>query len=253
MLELVDKVFNILELFTMNADSHTLSELSELSGYNITTTNRIVTKLVQRGYLCKNKGRKGYRIGSKILDFRKLSVNKTKLRRLVEPFLIELSRHIDETIVFISWDKIECDGILTIPSPHMLKVTPKSRGPLEPELYHTAPGKAILASMTDSEFKAYCSTVSMKAYTPSSTMDSNELLNQISLIKQEGIAVSFEEHQIGVNSEAAVVRNEEGYVIGAVSIMGPSARLTRARMREFAPEIRRIANEISIQLGYSGD
>lgn len=253
MLEILDKTFNILELFLMNNDKYTLPELARLSGYNVATINRIVTKLVQRGYLNKIKSRKGYRLGSKILEFRPLSFNKAELRRVVEPFLVELSKHIDETIVFISWDKIEFSMITVIPSVQPLKVIPNDRPSLEDELYHTASGKAILASMTESEFKAYCRNVPMKAYTPNTIMDINELKNQLSLIRQEGIAYNFEEDQIGVNTVASVVKNGEGNVIGTVAVLGPSARLARARMRQFAPEIRGVAGEISRTLGYQGE
>ncbi len=58
MLEVVDKTFNILELFLQDEDKYTLPELAKLSGYNTTTTARVVNKLVQRGYLNKVKNRK---------------------------------------------------------------------------------------------------------------------------------------------------------------------------------------------------
>jgi DNA-binding IclR family transcriptional regulator len=253
MLEIVDKVFNILELFLKNNDKYTLPELAKLSGYNVATTSRIITKLVQRGYINKIKRRKGYRLGSKMLEFRRLSINMTELRRLVEPFLVELGKHIDETITFVSWDKTELTNIIAIPSVHMLKVTPTNdRAPLDVELYHTSSGKAILANMTDAEFEEYCNIVPMKAYTPNTITDLNELKNQLLLIRQDGIAYNYEEHQIGVNSASAVVTNDEGNVVGAVAVIGPSARLTRAKMRQFAPVIKSVAAEISSKLEYHG-
>jgi DNA-binding IclR family transcriptional regulator len=253
MLEILDKAFNILELFSVNNDKYTVPELAKLSGYTLATTNRIVTKLVQRGYINKIKSRRGYRLGSKILEFRPLSFNKAELRRLVEPFLIELSRHIDETINFLGWDKIEFSIITSIPSEHQLKVTPSDRPPLEDELYHTASGKVILANMTNSEFNLYCKTVPMKVNTSNSIMDLNELKNQILLIRQEGIAYNFEEDQIGVNSTASAVKNDEGKVVGSIAVVGPSVRLTRAKMRQFAPEIKRVSSVISRKLGFQGE
>jgi IclR family KDG regulon transcriptional repressor len=253
MLEILDKTFNILELFLMNNEKYTVPELAKLSGYNMATTHRIVTKLVQRGYLNKIKNRRGYRLGPKILEFRPFSFNKAELRRTGEPHLIELSKHIDETINFLGWDKTEFSIITSISSEHALKVTPRDRPPLEDELYHTASGKAVLANMTDHEFKLYCKTVPMIAYTPNTLVDLKKLKNQLSLIRKDGVAYQLEEDQIGINDIAAVVKNSEGVVVGTVVVTGPSIRFTRAKMRHFAPEIKKVAADISNKLGYSGN
>ena len=250
MLEIVDKVCNILELFLLNKDQYTLPELAEKAGYTIATTNRIVTKLVQRGYLNKVKKRKGYRLGSKILEFKRVSINRIELKNIVYPFLLELTNHIDETIAFTSWDNGECIQIAAIPSVHMLRVVPDEWAPIKVELYCTSLGKAILANMKAAEFNAYCSSVPMKAYTPNTIMGLKDLHNELLLIRQDGVAYNMEEHQMGVNSFSSAVKNDEGNVVGAVVVVGPSTRLTRAKMRQFAPQIKSIATKISEKLGY---
>ena len=250
MLEVVDKTFNILELFLQHEDKHTLPELAKLSGYNTTTTARIVNKLVQRGYLNKIKNRKGYRLGSKILEFRNVRINRTELRNTIYPFLIKLSKSVDETIAFISWDGLEFTSIATIPSAHLLRVVPDDRAPAEVELYNTSSGKAILANMSEAELNTYCNSVPMKAYTPNSITEINDLKNQFVNIRQEGVAYNLEEHQVGVNSIASVVRDDKGNVIGSIAVIGPSTRLTRAKLRQLAPLIKSIAAGISQVFGY---
>ena len=250
MLEVVDKTFNILELFFQHENKYTLPELAKLSGYNTATTARIVNKLVQRGYLYKIKNRKGYRLGSKVLEFRNSRINRTELRNTVYPFLSNLSKSVDETIAFTSWDGLETTSIATIPSAHLLRVVPDERTPSEVELYNTSSGKAILANMGEVELNTYCNSVPMKAYTSNSITDLNDLKNQFINIRHEGVAYNLEEHQIGVNSIASVVKDDEGKVIGSIAVIGPSTRLTRARLRKLAPQIKNIAAGISQAFGY---
>lgn len=250
MLKVVDKLFNILELFLSHDDKYTLLQLAKQSGYNVTTTARIVNKLVQRGYLNKIRSRKGYQLGPKIFEFRRGTTNRVELRNKVYPSLVKLSKSVDETIVFLSWDGLAYTTIAAIPSAHMLRVVTDNSAPGEVELYYTSSGKAMLANMSETEFNNYCDSVPMKAYTPNSIIDLNDLKSQFPNIRQEGVAYNFEEHQVGVNSLASVVRDGRGDVIGSIAVIGPSTRLTRAQLRQFAPLIKKVATEISQNLGY---
>jgi DNA-binding IclR family transcriptional regulator len=250
MLEVIDKTFNILELFLQTREKISLPELAKMSGYNTTTTARIVNKLVERGYLNKCRNRKGYRLGSKVLEFRKMRVNRAELRNTIYPFLIKLSESVDETIAFLTWDELEITPITAIPSTHLLRVVPDEWAPTEVELYNNSSGKAILANMNDFELNTYLDSVPMKNYTPNSIMDVNDLKSQFTTIRQEGVAYNFEEHEIGVNSVASVVRDDTGNVIGSIAIIGPSSRLTRARLRQFAPLLKSISDKVSHLFGY---
>lgn len=250
MLQVVDRLFDILELFLLQKEKYTLVELAELSGCNITTTARIVNKLVERGYLNKIQSRKGYRLGKKILEYRKEPFNRVELRTTVYPFLIELSKSIDETIIFTAWDGLAHVLIAAIPSPHMLLVVPADRALSDVELYNSSSGKIILANMSESELNKYCNTSPMKAYTPNSIMDINDLKSQLAAIKQEGVAYNLEELRVGESSVASAIRNGTGTVIGTLAVIGPAARLTRARLRQFAPSVKSVADDISHALGY---
>ncbi len=252
MLKVLDKTFDILELFLLDKINFSLPELAELTGYNITTTNRITSKLVKRGYLKKIGWRKGYQLGTKILEFKKNDGNKIKLKSIVYPFLVKLSHFISETITYITWDGVESMHIAVIPSTNMLKIIPEEGIPTGVALYKTASGKAILANMTALELKNYCSSISMQSTTPKTITNFEDLKNQLLLIKQKGIAYNFEEHHVSENSIASLVKDYNGNAVGAVVVIGPSNSLTRAKMRQFAPLIKKAASDISKELGYLG-
>ena len=61
-----------------------------------------------------------------------------------------------------------------------------------------------------------------------------------------------EEYFIGVRNVAVAIKDGEGNVPGAVSVLGPTVRLTRARMTEIVPDIKHFTAKISKELGYKG-
>ena len=67
---------------------------------------------------------------------------------------------------------------------------------------------------------------------------------------KEGVAYDDEDQFLGIRNVAAGIRNADGKVIAAVGVIGPSVRMTRARMREIAPQVKLCATEISRALGY---
>jgi IclR family transcriptional regulator, KDG regulon repressor len=46
------------------------------------------------------------------------------------------------------------------------------------------------------------------------------------------------------------LRNGEGRLVGAIGVIAPSVRLTRARMAELVPDVKECALNISRELGY---
>jgi len=69
-------------------------------------------------------------------------------------------------------------------------------------------------------------------------------------VKQENIATDNEETEIGVKYIASPVRNSTGSVIAAISVPGPSARLSSKRVNGIKPLVRSCSLEISRALGY---
>ena len=63
-------------------------------------------------------------------------------------------------------------------------------------------------------------------------------------------AVDDEEREEGVRCVAAPIRNHAGEVIAAISIAGPSLRVTKKRITELARHVMRAAEEISVGLGH---
>ena len=70
-------------------------------------------------------------------------------------------------------------------------------------------------------------------------------------VRAQGYAVDDEENEEGIRCVAAPVRNDRGNAIAAISISGPTVRMTEKRIRkDLKTKVMKTALEISKKLGY---
>jgi len=116
----------------------------------------------------------------------------------------------------------------------------------------TAAGKAQIAYLADAELESYLPSKELKRYTPNTITDRNELKKQLKQVAEQGYAVDDEELDIGVRCIGAPIRDYTRRIVGAISISGPSMRLTEERMEKvLIPTVCKAAAEISSKLGYN--
>lgn len=70
-------------------------------------------------------------------------------------------------------------------------------------------------------------------------------------IRNEGIGIEVEENEPGVTCIAAPIFDNQKKITAAVSISGPSIRMTKERIAEIKPIIKDIGKKISKRLGYT--
>ena len=72
-------------------------------------------------------------------------------------------------------------------------------------------------------------------------------------MKREGVAIDDEEGFLGIRGIASVLKNNGGYIVGAITILGPTIRLTPEKMKVYIPMVKECAKKISKDLGYMGN
>jgi len=246
----LQKVINILELFLSNDEDLSLSDLAKFSGLHKTTVYRIVSLLVGQGYLKQREKRGKYSLGMKFLDFSGAIKKRMKIREIALPYLEKLSKSLKETILLQIWDGKESVLAETIHSDYVLQAIP-NEGTKVP-LHSSAGGKVFLAHMTEEGLKKYCNERGLKALTPNTITDLNELKKQLLIVKRECIGFDYEETLLGASGVGSGIKDAQGNIAAIVNILGPTVRLSRARLKEIAPEIKSCALEISRELGWKG-
>ena len=107
----------------------------------------------------------------------------------------------------------------------------------------------ILAHLLESEREHLFETVLPKL-TDKTILESSALREDCLRIRDIGYAVSQGERQTGAGSVAAPLFDLDGEVVGAISICGPTNRLTVDVLRSMSETLLRHAHEISEGLGY---
>jgi DNA-binding IclR family transcriptional regulator len=87
-------------------------------------------------------------------------------------------------------------------------------------------------------------------YTPHTIVDPTTLAAALETIRERGYATTSEEHEIGLAAIAAPVRALDGKVIAAVTLSGPTFRLTEDTVPGLAEQLLAAAAKISWRRGF---
>ncbi len=249
LIQSVSHALDLLEQFHEEIDELGVTELSKRLNLHKNNVFRLLATLESRGYIEQNKVTENYRLGLKTLELGQTFVKQMGLLRQSRPVLEEMVRECNETsyvailkdFYIIYLDVVETD--LTV------RVVPRvgSRLPA----YCTAAGKVQIAYLNEEELEQYIPQKELKAYTPHTLTDRDELMRNLKTVAETGYAIDDEELDVGVRCVSAPIRDYTRRIVGAVSISGPSMRLSLERIdKELIPLVKKAAEEISFKLGY---
>src|SRR3989304_3189474 len=227
-MKIIQKAFNILELFLDHGDELALQDISRLSGLNKPTARRIALFLVESGYLRQPDARGKYSLGAKFLDFSGRIKMNNIIMRVTAPHLIQLRQQVNESVTMAIWDGTNAALCQSFLADQPLKVVTTEGSRLV--LHATSVGKAILAELSEEELHKYLGE-NLERYTPNTITDFNDLRKHLMIVRQEGVAFDDEEIYPGIRGVGVALKNGEGRAGGSISVLGPSVRGPRARWR----------------------
>jgi DNA-binding IclR family transcriptional regulator len=112
----------------------------------------------------------------------------------------------------------------------------------------TSSGKVLLAHLPGLDLEALLGA-DLQRYTDHTIIDRDLLARELESVRQRGWASSVEEYELGLNALAAPVRDHDGTVVAAISVAGPSFRLTREDLAGAAPRLLQAADDFGRRLG----
>lgn len=113
----------------------------------------------------------------------------------------------------------------------------------------TAPGKAILASLSDDHVDRILHSTELTPLTDKTVTDPDELEAQVRRIRDDGIAFCREEHREDVVGVAAPIETGETHSVAALGICGPAERLNGRYLEEdITGQVLSTAKSIQVEL-----
>jgi len=119
------------------------------------------------------------------------------------------------------------------------------------DLHCTALGKAYLAYRSDAEIDSLIKRHGLLRHNENTLVSVRRLKENLSLIRRKGYALDDEEEEIGIRCIGAPVFNAQAESVAAISIVGNTTRIGPDELPHLSEQVKRTAQAISQQLGYS--
>ncbi|MBI2915206.1 MAG: IclR family transcriptional regulator [Firmicutes bacterium] len=245
----VARALSLLEIMGDGGKPVSLAELTALSELNMSTTYRLLLTLMKAGFVVQDPNTGKYKLSIKTFRIGNAALYSLDLRAEARPFVEELVQACNETANLVALDGDEVVYLDQVESSNMVRMLAKVGSQLP--AYCTGGGKALLAYLPESEIEAFYANKSFEKHTDNTITSFEALKEQIDRIRRNGFSLDDEERELGVRCVAAPIRNHEGKVIAAVSVSGPSARLTHDYIEAaLVGLVKDCAAKIAIRLGY---
>ena len=241
----VERALQILSSFDDQHTERGLSEIAQGVDLHKATTHRLVTTLVNYGYLERTDGQK-YRLGLRLTDLGYKAIRRMDLRREALPYMTQLSQQLEEACDLSIFDRGEVFYIEYVPGPHALTVAAAVGQHLP--AYCTASGKLLLANLPPDKLNAYLEHP-LVAYTDKTITSPEKLRQQLDEVRERGYAVDDEELEEGIRAVSAPICNRRGEISASISVPGPTSRMTKDRIPQIAQALRETARTISRRMG----
>ena len=244
----IKNALDVLNSFTPEAHTQGVTEIAGKLGMHKSKVSRILSALNAEGVVIKSEYDQKYRLGLKILDWAEVILSKSDLRNIALPNMEKLRQETKESIHLwvIQYDKRVCIEGIQGPRSVIMVVKIGSRFPI----HAGAAGKVLFAYLPQNERDNLLKNLNLTKLTPNTVINKKKLEIELTNIRKEGFATSFEERVSLGASIACPIRNHTGEIIAALSIDGLSARFTPQKTKKFIRLLKRSTTELSEKLGY---
>jgi DNA-binding IclR family transcriptional regulator len=228
--------------FIQDQDGATMAEITDALDLVKSTTYKHLQTLRHNGYLVKEGEQ--YHIGLKFYNLGGYARSRKKQHKIAIETTRELANETREEVDMV----VENDGrgLILEESYHPEHRYAASDGGMGDREYHsgtyyhlhcTASGKALLATMSDERVAEISDRWGLPRRTENTITSQAELFDELEAIRERGFAYSDGEAVNGLRAVGYPVRGINDDVVCAISLFGPSYRMTDNRFRTEIPNI----------------
>lgn len=242
-----DTVFSILE--TIRAiDGGRVTEIADKLDVSKSTVHRHLSTLEAKEYVAREGDE--YVIGLRFLDLGEYAKTRNQAYVMAEEKVHELAEETDERAQFLVEEHGQAVYVSRETGKHAVQ-TDSEVGKRIP-LHGTAAGKSIMAYLPKFRVEAIVEARGLSALTENTITDEATLYEELSAIRERGYSFNEQESTDGLHAVGVPVREPNGQVIGALSVSGPTMRLTGDRYQHEIPELLMgVANELELNIAYA--
>lgn len=232
----VERALAILEHFSYEDHSLTLSQISQAVGLPTTTTLRLLQTMGKGDFIARDSSTGFYSLGWKIAKLGNIAFANLDICAAGYPYLEQLRATYNESFGLYIMRGAERICVARIDSTRSLRhcVTIGSVRPLD----CGASGHVLMA---------YSDNDCVQKLLKHSKFCTPEMLSKV---RAQGYSASYGEFADSVTSIAAPVFSCTGEIAAALFVTGPSARINEDMVFQYAQALKDYAKRISMQLGF---
>lgn len=224
------KAFTVLDAFTNDKKEWGVRELANKTGYNKSTTYRLLSTLVSLNVIHQNENEK-YCLGSKLFELgNRVSLYQSLITVTNQP-IKNVALEIQETVLLGILKEERVFYVNKADSLQGLKIS-TSIGSYQP-IHATASGKLLLAFSSIEKQETYFKNNSLAKYTQKTITKTSELKSKLKNIKKQGYSLDLEEFELGLICIAIPIFNKKGNAIACISASGPSSRFKLENVQRY--------------------
>ncbi|WP_027349783.1 IclR family transcriptional regulator [Halotalea alkalilenta] len=245
----MDKVFlkglALLETLANHDEPRGITELANELGLTKSNVHRLLQALIHCGFAYQDEDSLRYACTFKMWQLGTQVWNRTDIKPIARPHLLELNRLTQETVHLSVREGTDVIYVDKVNCAHPIGTFTRIGG--RAPAYCTATGKALLSTLPDAEVESL--GIQFKPHTDKTLLTLEQLKAELARIRRQGFSTNRGEWNQGVGGVAAPVFNATQTACAAIGISGPLERLTPKIRKAYTQLVLDAASAISESLG----
>lgn len=239
----------VLQVFSHEHPSLTLSEVARLAGVTRATARRILLTLERLGHV-RSDGKR-FELAPRVLALGWAYLSSLNLWDIAQPLMEELVAQTGESCSAATLDLPDIVYVARVPTRRIMSITlgVGTRLPAHP----TSMGRVLLADLPAADLDRFLAETPLDALTGRTITDAGRLRGVIDEVRDQGWAMVDQELELGLRSIAAPLYRGDGRALAALNVSAAAPRVSREELRaSFLPLLQATAESISTALARSG-
>lgn len=245
----LERALNILNAFTPERKSLTLSRLAEILDLSRATVLRLCSTLVSYGFLQQDTQSKEYSLGLRLFELGSIVLHSFSLRKTASPFLDQLHQTLGKTLFLGVLDQGQLVYIDKREDEKNLITFTSKIGTRRPPHWGML-GPMIMAHLPEPEVEELLKSTPLQATTDKSFTKKEDFKKWLGQIRDEGVAVDEERTFEGITGLAVPIRNFRGKVVASLGVCFITSAVDAKERKRMIRQAQATALEISRAIGY---
>ncbi|WP_271985628.1 IclR family transcriptional regulator [Pseudoclavibacter terrae] len=241
-----DRALTILQMFTETRDRVSATEMAEHLGVSRSTSYRYAQTLISSEFLVEEPG-SGFRLGPKIMELARIARRGHGLSDIAVPVMRDLAGELRETVLLtkrigttiLCLEREEWPGLIV-----RLSYERGSRLSLNAG----ASALVLLAWLPEDEVRSLLDAEELHAYTAKTLTETDEIIERLRQIKEDGYIVARGEVDPQVMGLAVPIFDAAGRVTAALSVVTLEARIPESHQSALIDKLRTRADSLTEQI-----